>query len=254
MALCLGPSRPERLKNVVTFRGVVQNRKVHRLNLDPAFSQQEALQIHVPVLTDPIWVPAVYSATQRQRQRVAGIRERSCIRIGEISQLVLRSDGRRQPLYRGLGMVVLEMDDRGLPDCEMLLVLLLAASLQEMVAEGGKIGTMKLTVSISHCDNTVLAFYGIFIHKLKKALSGPPHIGRLARRLARQSWWVKRLQDVLEAASEALFQAIRFFCPSPAHVPPSQARPRSVPSQEDTVQWTRPPQPELPSPPCSWAR
>mmetsp|Transcript_9326 Transcript_9326/g.18739 ORF Transcript_9326/g.18739 Transcript_9326/m.18739 type:complete len:319 (+) Transcript_9326:242-1198(+) len=112
----LRPARPHCPPPRVRFGGVVDDGQHHRHHAHRALGVEEAFQEHVPVFRNPVRVPPTHLFGEVGGDGVGGVRQWGGGVVGEVGELVLRHEQRRELHHHGLGVKVLVVHDGGLPD------------------------------------------------------------------------------------------------------------------------------------------
>mmetsp|Transcript_33105 Transcript_33105/g.87540 ORF Transcript_33105/g.87540 Transcript_33105/m.87540 type:complete len:435 (+) Transcript_33105:138-1442(+) len=210
--LGLHPSGDEGLENGVTLGRVVQYGQEDRRYPQAPSSGEEALQGHVPILRDEVRVPSVHPHHQLCGDGVRRVRNAGGVRVGQVGQLVLASDEGRQPHHGGLRDVVLEVQDRRLPDRQVPVrrLALRAAGVEEVVGEAREVLRVELAVRVADREDAMLPLYAHLRDELTDDLfRGPLRVGRLARDLPGQPWRVVGREDGPELILELSCKLVR---------------------------------------------
>mmetsp|Transcript_9254 Transcript_9254/g.24599 ORF Transcript_9254/g.24599 Transcript_9254/m.24599 type:complete len:309 (-) Transcript_9254:88-1014(-) len=196
--------------------GVVHHRQEDWGHPQPAGGGEEALQGHVPVLRDEVPVPAAHPLSEHRRERVGGVGHARGVGVGQVRELVLAGDQRGELHQRGLVAIVLEMQDGGLPYCEMPvrgLTVGVGASVAEVVGQRGEVLPVKIAVGVGdrHYDVSDVVPLLVYVARfLNQTVEGPLRVGGFAPLLTLYDW-VEGGEHVEEVVLKDAFQLLCFL-------------------------------------------
>mmetsp|Transcript_25077 Transcript_25077/g.54571 ORF Transcript_25077/g.54571 Transcript_25077/m.54571 type:complete len:248 (+) Transcript_25077:318-1061(+) len=119
MPLRLYPPRLDSSEPAFGLRRVVQDREEDGRDSQAASGGEEAFQRHVPILGDPVRIPALDGLGQAGGDGVGRVGNPHGVGVGEVRQLVLRGHKGGDPDHGGLLDVVFQVEDGWLPDREV---------------------------------------------------------------------------------------------------------------------------------------
>mmetsp|Transcript_125515 Transcript_125515/g.349392 ORF Transcript_125515/g.349392 Transcript_125515/m.349392 type:complete len:219 (+) Transcript_125515:422-1078(+) len=114
--LGLGPTRSDCPVPSAVLGHVVHRGQGHWLDLRRPHREEEALDAHVPILCDPLSVPATDVPRELQGERVRGVRKPDGVGVREHRDLRHGGEHRPNDQQHGLPVVVFDVKDGRLPE------------------------------------------------------------------------------------------------------------------------------------------
>mmetsp|Transcript_64132 Transcript_64132/g.187664 ORF Transcript_64132/g.187664 Transcript_64132/m.187664 type:complete len:236 (+) Transcript_64132:681-1388(+) len=196
MPLCLRPACIERAEPRRVLWHVVDSGQSDWLDPRPPERQQEALEAHVPVLRDPLGVPAAHVLAQEQRHGVGGVGEADGVGVRERCQLLHGGEHRAWDKQHGHSVVVLDMENGRLEQAVLPLALW---RLHILSRELLKVASVEVRVGVRHGDQDLGRVLPLILNIVHEPLEGPCHVASLPWRVVRQVLWMVRCKELLEA-------------------------------------------------------
>mmetsp|Transcript_11343 Transcript_11343/g.30216 ORF Transcript_11343/g.30216 Transcript_11343/m.30216 type:complete len:333 (-) Transcript_11343:1069-2067(-) len=209
MALGLLPSSVAGAEPRVLLGHVVHGGEQDRLDLGFPERQQETLDAHVPVLRDPLRVPAADVRRQVHGQRVRGVGEADRVRVRQDGYLGHGGEHGADDQGHRLPVVILHVEDGRLPQGD---VPLLQRGLREGVRQTVEIALVKIRVRIRYCDYDVGGVPASVADMIAQPLEGPSHVARLPSRVVGQVGRVQSHGNLPEGVPVFVLQPLGLLC------------------------------------------
>mmetsp|Transcript_89047 Transcript_89047/g.154219 ORF Transcript_89047/g.154219 Transcript_89047/m.154219 type:complete len:270 (-) Transcript_89047:1606-2415(-) len=214
VAFCLDPPRHQRLDKTICLWRIVEDGEEDGRYSQASTRCHEALQRHMPIFGNPLWVPTLDRFSKHSGYGIGGVRSSASIRVGQISKLMLTDDIGSHPNDGRLTNVVFQMEDWRLPDAQIpqRRLVLLPSSVQEVIRESCKILFMELTICITYSEDHVFHLQALLRNEvLDDPRRCPLRICGLARNLAFQANRMVCGQAILELVFVNVYQHLCLF-------------------------------------------